>query len=56
MQGVTADEIALMQEIRWWTVDEVHAALAAAVNVFPVDLAGRMREFGEADGPRVIVS
>jgi 8-oxo-dGTP pyrophosphatase MutT (NUDIX family) len=56
LQGVTADEIALMQEIRWWTADEVEAALALGENVFPVDLAERMREFGEADGPRVIVS
>jgi 8-oxo-dGTP pyrophosphatase MutT (NUDIX family) len=46
--GVTADEIALMQEIRWWTAEEVEAALAAGVNVFPLDLAARMQEFGRA--------
>jgi 8-oxo-dGTP diphosphatase len=46
MRGVTEDEIALMQEIRWWAVDEVEAALASGVRIFPVDLAARMREFG----------
>jgi len=45
MQGVTADEIALMQEIGWWTAEEVEAALRRGENVFPVDLAARMREF-----------
>lgn len=49
LRGVTADEIAIMKEIRWWTADEVEAALASGVNVFPVDLAARMREFGEVD-------
>ena len=47
LRGVTADEIQIMKEIRWWGAEEVEAALAAGVNVFPVDLAGRMREFGE---------
>lgn len=46
MKGVTADEIAMMQEIRWWTAEEVESALARGEKVFPVDLAGRMREFG----------
>jgi 8-oxo-dGTP diphosphatase len=46
MQGVTADEIALMQEIRWWTAEEVEAAIGRAEKVFPVDLATRMRKFG----------
>lgn len=46
MQGVTADEIAMMREIWWWTAAEVEAALARGENVFPVDLARRMREFG----------
>jgi hypothetical protein len=35
-----------MKEIRWWWAEEVEVALAAGVNLFPVDLAGRMREFG----------
>ena len=57
MQGVTADEIALMQEIRWWTAEEVEAAIGRAEKVFPVDLATRMREFAgfgtsRADGVR----
>jgi hypothetical protein len=47
MLGVTADEIALMREIRWWTVDEVEAAGdTGEERIFPVDLAGRMGEFG----------
>jgi 8-oxo-dGTP pyrophosphatase MutT (NUDIX family) len=46
LRGVTADEIALMQEIRWWRVGEIEAALAGGVRIFPVDLAGRVREFG----------
>ena len=41
LRGVTAEEIAIMQEIRWWGAEEVAAALAGGVNVFPVDLAGR---------------
>ena len=46
MQGVTTDEIAMMREIRWWTAEEVEATLRAGENIFPVDLPGRMREFG----------
>lgn len=52
MQGVTTDEIAMMREIRWWTAEEVDSALARGENVFPVDLARRMKEFrgiGSAD-------
>lgn len=45
LQGVTADEIAIMQEIRWWTAEEVEAALRCGENVFPIDLAARMRKF-----------
>ncbi len=45
LRGVTADEIAIMKEIRWWGVGEVEAAIAGGENIFPVDLAGRMREF-----------
>ena len=46
LRGVTADEIALMKEIRWWTTEEVEAALAGGARIFPADLAARMREFG----------
>lgn len=48
MRGVTADEIAIMKEIRWWTEAEVEAVGDAGLErIFPVDLAVRMREFGE---------
>jgi len=42
LQGVTADEIELMKEIRWWTAQEIEAALAGGERIFPVDLAARM--------------
>ena len=45
MRGVTADEIEIMKEIRWWSAEEIETALVDGVRVFPVDLAGRMREF-----------
>ncbi|HEX9198837.1 MAG TPA: NUDIX domain-containing protein [Acidobacteriaceae bacterium] len=50
LRGVTADEIAIMKEIRWWTAEEVRAAGVGigGERVFPVDLAERMRElYGE---------
>jgi ADP-ribose pyrophosphatase YjhB (NUDIX family) len=40
LRGVTADEIALMKETRWWTAEEIEAS---AERIFPVDLAARMR-------------
>jgi ADP-ribose pyrophosphatase YjhB (NUDIX family) len=43
LQGMTADEIELMKEIRWWTAEEIEAALAGGQRIFPVDLAARMR-------------
>jgi 8-oxo-dGTP diphosphatase len=43
LRGVTADEIEIMKEIRWWTAEEIEAAVE---RVFPVDLAVRMRELG----------
>jgi 8-oxo-dGTP diphosphatase len=46
LRGVTAEEIELMKEIRWWTAEEIEAALAGGENIFPVDLAVRMRESG----------
>ena len=42
MRGVTEEEIAIMKEMRWWTAEEVEAS---GERIFPVDLAGRMREF-----------
>jgi hypothetical protein len=46
LRGVTADEIELMKEIRWWGVEEIEASLASGVRIFPADLAGKVREFG----------
>jgi ADP-ribose pyrophosphatase YjhB (NUDIX family) len=46
MRGVTEEELAMMQEMRWWSAEEVVAALAGGERIFPVDLAARMREFG----------
>jgi 8-oxo-dGTP diphosphatase len=47
MKGVTALEIELMREIRWWTAEEIEAGVAAGGDrFFPVDLAARVREFG----------
>lgn len=39
--GVTEEEVALMQEIRWWTIEEV---AATAEYVYPVGLADIARE------------
>jgi 8-oxo-dGTP pyrophosphatase MutT (NUDIX family) len=53
LRGVTVDEIELMQEIRWWSAEEIEAALAGGIRIFPVDLAGRVREWyshGRRDG------
>jgi 8-oxo-dGTP pyrophosphatase MutT (NUDIX family) len=44
LRGVTADEIAIMKEIRWWSAEEVESATVVGVNIFPVDLAARMRD------------
>lgn len=46
LRGVTEDEIALMREIQWWTVEEIDGAVAGGERIFPVDLAMRMQEFG----------
>jgi ADP-ribose pyrophosphatase YjhB (NUDIX family) len=46
MRGVTAEELEMMQDIRWWSAEEVEAALASGVRIFPVDLAARMRAQG----------
>jgi hypothetical protein len=42
LRGVTAEEIEIMREIRWWGAEEVEAS---AERIFPVDLVVRMREF-----------
>jgi 8-oxo-dGTP pyrophosphatase MutT (NUDIX family) len=43
LRGVTADEIEIMKEIRWWTAEEIEGAIAEGERIFPVDLAARMR-------------
>ena len=42
LRGVTAEEIALMREVRWWTVEEIEASLADGERIFPADLGGRV--------------
>jgi 8-oxo-dGTP diphosphatase len=39
LKGVTADEIAIMKEIRWWSVEEI---VGAEERIFPVDLAAKV--------------
>ena len=47
LAGVTKDEIALMQEARWWTVEELERT---EERVFPAALAGMMlRVFRELE-------
>jgi 8-oxo-dGTP pyrophosphatase MutT (NUDIX family) len=46
MKGVTEQELAMMQEMRWWSAAEVERALAEGEKIFPLDLVARMREFG----------
>jgi len=48
MKGVTAEELEMMQEMRWWAADEVERALAEGEKIFPTDLAARMQEYGES--------
>jgi 8-oxo-dGTP pyrophosphatase MutT (NUDIX family) len=43
LRGATAEEIAVMHEIRWWTAEEIEAS---SERFFPGDLAARVREFG----------
>jgi len=45
LRGITADEIAVMREIRWWTAEEIEAS---GERFFPGDLAVRVRELGSA--------
>jgi ADP-ribose pyrophosphatase YjhB (NUDIX family) len=42
LRGVTVDEIELMREIRWWTVEEIEAAPPGGDRIFPVNLAERV--------------
>lgn len=45
LRGITADEIAIMKEIRWWAAEDIKSAISRGERIFPVDLAGRLREF-----------
>jgi 8-oxo-dGTP diphosphatase len=47
LTGVTAEEIAMMREMRWWTAEEIELS---EERIFPVELAGRVRE--QMDGTR----
>ncbi len=42
LMGVTAEEMAVMKEIRWWSAEEIEAS---GERMFPVDLAARVREW-----------
>jgi 8-oxo-dGTP pyrophosphatase MutT (NUDIX family) len=41
LMGVTAEEIAMMREMRWWTAEEIEGA---EERIFPAHLGERMRE------------
>jgi 8-oxo-dGTP pyrophosphatase MutT (NUDIX family) len=47
LRGVTAAEIEIMKEMRWWAAEEVEAALTAGERIFPTDLAARMQTASE---------
>ena len=41
LTGVTAEEIAMMREMRWWTAEEIERSKE---RIFPAELAARVRE------------
>lgn len=43
LAGVTAEEIAMMREMRWWTAKEM---AGSGERIFPENLAARVREQG----------
>lgn len=45
LRGVTADEIEIMKEIRWWGAEEIEGS---SERIFPMDLAGRVREYNKS--------
>jgi 8-oxo-dGTP diphosphatase len=45
LMGVTADELKIMKEIRWWSAEEIEAS---EERIFPENLAERMRELRRA--------
>ena len=52
LAGLTAEEIAMMREMRWWTAEEIERALIKQPpeRIFPVELAARVREQLALDG------
>jgi 8-oxo-dGTP diphosphatase len=47
LRGVTAEEIAVMREVRWWGAEEIEAAIAGSgERFFPADIVARLRELG----------
>ena len=52
LAGVTAEEIGMMREMRWWTAEEIERALIKQPpeRIFPVELAARVREQLALDG------
>jgi 8-oxo-dGTP diphosphatase len=51
LKGVTEDEMAIMKEIRWWSVGEIEAS---GERIFPENLAVRMRELGGEAGEKQV--
>jgi 8-oxo-dGTP diphosphatase len=43
LTGFTADEIAVMREIRWWSAEEIESS---EDRIFPADLAAKVRALG----------
>jgi 8-oxo-dGTP diphosphatase len=41
LMGVTAEEIGIMKEMRWWTAKEI---AGSRERIFPVELAGRIHD------------
>ena len=42
LAGVTAEEIAVMKEVRWWSADEIDVSRE---RIFPIDLGARMSQW-----------
>jgi hypothetical protein len=43
LRGVTPEEIAVMRELRWWTAEQIEAAVQTGERFFPEDIAARIR-------------
>lgn len=44
LAGVTAEEIAAMREMRWWSVEAIGSSLADGERFFPADIVARVSE------------